>query len=121
MVIRTSYREIVKAVNAVGAKLVPLTQMRCAVCSFGIFLDHFKWSVTLIARVALVEGAGSATMAAGGGGALATGRRWDLGGCLIYASTGWGVGAIEVWERFGALGKTVFAGDGGLGRSGVPT
>lgn len=67
----------------------------------------------LIAWKALIEGAATPAMAIGGCGILAPCRSGNLGGGLVHASTcgRWGVGSIEVGERFLAIcgsGEAVF-------------
>lgn len=60
--------EGVHAVNGVRPNYMLLPKMRVAVCRFRLLLDHVEGTVTLIAWVALVEGAAAAAMTVGGDG-----------------------------------------------------
>lgn len=72
-----------------------------------------------IAWEALIQGAAAAAMAIGGCGVLAPCGSGNLGRGLIHALTGgrWGIGSVEVGERFLAVcgsREAVFTWAGGL-------
>ena len=57
--------EGVHAVNGVGPDYMLLAEMRVAVCRLGLLHDRVKGTVTLIAWVALTEGAAAAAVTVG--------------------------------------------------------
>ena len=70
-VVRSLVVEVAKgvhAVNGVGPHYMLLPEMRVAVCRFRLLLDRVEGTVTLIAWVALTEGAAAAAVTVGGNG-----------------------------------------------------
>ena len=65
--------------------------------------------MALVARIALVEGAGTATVIAIAGGSSASSGSGNLGRCLAYALAFRAIRAIEIREWLRAVGITVFA------------
>ena len=65
--------------------------------------------MALVARIALVERAGTATVIAIAGGSSASSGSGNLGRCLVYALAFRAIRAIEVREWLRALGIAVFA------------
>ena len=63
----------------------------------------------LVAGIALVERAGTATIVASGGGSLTSSGSGKLGRCLVYTLAFRGIRAVEIREWLRNIGKPIFA------------